>query len=703
MKYLSSLFYPVLLVLLGFSSGLSAQTPTVIAVDDTVNLVPGVPVTFNLMANDIYPAGDSMKIISGMGLPGYVKVLSHTGGTFTYLAPYSGFNGTVTGFYLLRNASSSFVDTSMATIYYVIHDQSFDSLTINNVNARFNSWGNNFFGWQGYSAFEVPKYSGKKSVYNSTLWIGGFSPDDSLHLAAERYRQGPNIGYVGDYYDYFVGPVMNAGAYSLTQDTLWNYTWNLKKTEIDYHRAHFSEQGYVPIHDILTWPGNGNTSLGQAAMLAPFHDLNANGLYEPLLGDYPVIRGDQATYCIFNDDRGNHTETLGKKMKAEIHCMGYAFDMPGDTAFKNTIFVNYKIYNRSASTYHDTYLGVFTDIDLGYAQDDYTGCDVEGGFFYNYNGTPTDGSGQPEAYGANPPAQAVVILAGPLLDPDGIDNPKTDISGHPLCNESINGAGFGDSIIDNERYGMSRSVYFNNEPGVPNYMLDPRLAQDYYNYMLGIWMDGTNMVYGGNGHPSAGGYGPEARFMFPGLTDSLNWGTGCMPPNGPKDWTDYAAGNNPGDRRGMASMGPFTFLPGDMQEIDIAYTFARNYEGNEQKPSVAKLGEVVKTIRNAFLTNSLPNGNSFFGINDKIKHGNATLKLFPNPATSMVNVKFSYEDHGVAIVSLSNAQGTVINRLEVNRNNPLVQLDLSGIPCGLYLVTIQSESAIASQKLLIIR
>jgi hypothetical protein len=60
-------------------------------------------------------------------------------------------------------------------------------------------------------------------------------------------------------------------------------------------------------------------------------------------GDYPLIRGDQALFFIFNDDRNVHSETQGNKLKAEIHGMAYVFDLPGDTAFNNTIFMNYKI------------------------------------------------------------------------------------------------------------------------------------------------------------------------------------------------------------------------------------------------------------------------------------------------------------------------------------------------------------------------
>ena len=85
------------------------------------------------------------------------------------------------------------------------------------------------------------------------------------------------------------------------------------------------------------------------------------------------------------------------------------WDLPGDSAFKNTIFVNYKVFNRSQRAYYNTYLGVFTDIDLGLMTDDFIGCDVYRGSYYGYNGKAIDGNGQSYAYGEHPPAQTVTF------------------------------------------------------------------------------------------------------------------------------------------------------------------------------------------------------------------------------------------------------------------------------------------------------
>ena len=445
-------------------------------------------------------------------------------------------------------------------------------------------------------------------------------------------------------------------------------------------------------------------ALGQPEKLAPFSDRNGNGIYEPFDGDYPEIRGDQCLFFIFNDDRGPHLESQGNKLRAEIHGMAYAWDIPTDSAFNNTVFLSYKIFNRSQHTYDSVYLGMFTDIDIGYMNDDYIGCDVERSMYYGYNGTPIDGTGQPYAYGENPPAQCVIFIGGPLMDADGIDNPRYDSEGHQLCDVSVNGINFGDSIVDNERLGMRKFVYMNNSGGgVPFYMTDPLFAPEYYQFLRGIWKDGTRMIYGGNAHLSAGGYGPECDFMFPGESDSLNWGSGCIPPNGPVNWTETTAGNYPNDRRCMGSTGPFTFHPGDVQDMDIAFSWARDYGSRSSLGSVEKLRLMTNIVNNAFVANTLPNGKPFVGIPDRVENHQLPLNVYPNPASNQVSVVFSQGMESKAIIEFYTIQGKVLLVKEKANNEYKINLDVSELEGGFYFIRVTTESDITTKKILVIR
>ncbi|MCX6306018.1 MAG: T9SS type A sorting domain-containing protein [Bacteroidetes bacterium] len=678
-----------------------SQTGTLRAMNDTIDLYPGIPQVYDILANDTIPAGDTIRLVN-LTTGNYISCQkihdSNWKWTFTFNVPQWGSGGEVQGSYRIFTLS---MDTSSAKILFRIHDKSFGYLEINNVRARFCASGPHFF--FDSSQYEVPKGSGKTSIFSNSLWIGGKDGQGQLHFAGERYRQGPLPGPAGTHPDWYAGPVMDSAKYSVYMDTLWNYVWNLKKSDIDFHKAHFSDPGYTPIHDIVSWPGNGNTAAGQSLILAPFYDVNGDQTYDPFSGDYPIIRGDQALFFIFNDDRGPHLESEGAKLRVEVHGMAYAFDMPEDSAMKNTVFLNYKLFNRSQNTYDSAMLGNFTDIDLGYPNDDYIGCDVERNMYFGYNGTPIDGTGQPYAYGENPPVQSVTLLAGPYMNPDGADNPRFSNTGAQLCDFSVNGLNFGDTIVDNERYGLQGFMYFNNGvSGVPAYMTDPAYAADYYQMLCGKWRDGTTMMYGGNGHAGTGAYGPACRFMFPGESDTLNWGVGCTPPNGPVNWTEETAMNNPQDRRGLGSTGPFTFKPGDVQELDIAFSWARDYGGRSPLSSLAKLRLLTDQINKAFTTNKLSNGNQFYGIGDPGHSSDLLVNVYPNPAADHVNIEFAKSNPPADItIDLLTSQGNSIQRISLAECRNPVRFDIFRLPSGFYYIKVTTKESMTVKKLVI--
>jgi hypothetical protein len=691
------------------SAAVTGHPQSFTANPDTVYLTPGIKDTVDLLVNDIIPPGDSVRIQ-------YIHFKGSTGGIkYTFTNPEQTLvdfvaqwrlvpDGKATATYLLRRLGTA--DTSSATITFFVHDESVDSIDMNNVNARFMACG--YHAPRNYTCFEVPKGSGKGTIFSHSIWLGGLDAGNQLHLAGYRYGQGPTNAPAFTKSDFWAGPVMDSTAYSVYTDTIWNYVWKLTKTEIEYHKAHWNQPGYQPIHDILTWPGNGDVAAGQAAQLAPYFDVDQDGIYNPYNGDYPIIRGDQALYFIFNDDRDVHSETDGAKLRAEFQAMAYVFNIPGDTAFSNTVFVYYRIINRSANTYSNSYFGVFGDMDIGFAQDDYMGCDVERGMFFGYNGTPVDGSGQPEAYGDHPPAQAIVFLAGPLLSPDQRDNPAFvpgDCSvmntGYPEDPYAINGSKFGDGVADNERMGMTNFLYFGH--WWPEYMSDPLLANEYYLLMQSTWSDSTKMIYGGNGHLMTGGYGPECNFMFPGLSDGCDWGTNGQVPNGEKNWTETTAGNIPFDRRGLGGSGPFTFHPGDVVEVDLAYSYARDTSSTDKTHSLGLLGTTVDKIRQSFYSNLLPNGNSFLALKGKLVQNKWDLTLYPNPASSAVTVALPSGSSGVTTIWLADVKGTRIMSSSIMNGGTSAKLDVSGLKPGIYFLTAQASDHCITKKLIIIR
>ncbi len=509
---------------------------------------------------------------------------------------------------------------------------SFAFLDINNIRCRINTGGDMWWNLDR-AEYYVPANTTKTSMFSASLWIGGVDVNGQLKLAAQRYRQGPTFnGGV----DYWPGPISRIDA-SIDAQTCAEYDrlFEISRAEVDAFIAWSTSADpteefpdYSIPESIKNWPAHGDEALGQSYYLAPFKDVDYDGEYHAEAGDYPyydvdnalcktltptkdadyyyaddtdnwkygilsdqVIKGDQTLWWVFNDKGNIHTETEGAAIGMEIRAQAFAFATNDEV--NNMTFYSYEIINRSTFKLTQTYFSQWVDTDLGYAWDDFVGCDVARGLGYCYNGTAIDGSGEVEAYGEQPPAIGVDFFQGPYMDPDGNDNPKYQfvvnaagdtVDAIQICDVSINGVNFGDGIVDNERFGMRRFVYHNNTSSNPN-TTDPDKAPEYYNYLRGIWKDNTKMQYGGTAHtndPKA--VGPECNFMFPGDTDPCNWGTGGVPPedgfnqNG-NFWTEKTMLNQPGDRRFMQSAGPFDLEPGAVNYITVGIPWARATSG----------------------------------------------------------------------------------------------------------------------------
>lgn len=538
----------------------------------------------------------------------------------------------------------------------------FKYLEVNNVRARINTGGDMWWDFDT-PQYEIPAGSKKTSMFSASLWIGGVDVNNQLKLAALRYRQGPDFGGGNDFWP---GPLTIDGTASVSEEVCAEYDklFPMKREWIDEYLAWWDDKQSYPEYtipaEIINWPAHGDVSIGQSYYLAPFYDNDGDGEYNPTLGDYPyydvsnelcpnnfagipdwrptptaeaefyhggeldawkygilsdqVIKGDNTLWWVFNDKGNIHTETYGDPIGFEIRAQAFGFSTNDE--INNMTFYSYEIINRSTYRLTDTYFSQWVDTDLGYAKDDYVGCDVMRGLGYCYNGNPEDGSGQYNAYGSQPPAIGVDFFQGPYMDADGYDNPAyinavdsvlgpsfggscdivtqdhtiqymeyyTDSSKSELYgdyflvrSEAINGVNFGNGIVDDERFGMRRFVYHNN--GGAEYMSDPSYAPEYYNLLRGIWKDNTQMLYGGNAHNSSNAYGPACDFMFPATSDVCDWGTNGVPPAGEKNWTEVTANNLPEDRRFMQSAGPFTLEPGQVNYITVGIPWAKAGSG----------------------------------------------------------------------------------------------------------------------------
>lgn len=574
--------------------------------------------------------------------------------------------------------------------------QSTAELNINNVRALINGYGNMWYDGS-VARYHLPKNSNTCPLFCAALWIGGTDVNDQLRLAALRF------GSDGD--DYWPGPLRINGTASVDLPICNEYDrhYIITKAEVLAHKARFEydTNGHVtssPVSDvpenIKNWPAKGEGDDYLTLFLAPFYDANENMQYDPEAGDYPyydfdnklcprslkaanpnknyvpdptyetsfydssiirggilhdqVLKGDQTIWWVFNDKGNTHTESKGESIGLEIRAQAFAFSTNDE--INNMTFYSYEIINRSSYELRQTYFSQWVDPDLGYAWDDYVGCDVRRGLGYCYNGKPQDTPGA-GSYSGLPPAVGIDFFQGPYMDPDGKDNPKIDIDkirgdgyinqpvkalletyrrpdtiingvtvvrydtiaitddadlffaldhkswyfheGDAVGNCAINGVNFGNNIIDDERFGMRRFVYYDNSLNAV--YGEPTKASDYYNYLRGYWKNGQRMKFGGNA-VSTGTTDLDCDFMFPDNSDPWFWGTDGADPaeHGytADYWNEITAGNSPGDRRFMQSAGPFTLKPGALNYITVGIPFAQASSGEGQWASVALLRQI---------------------------------------------------------------------------------------------------------------
>lgn len=546
--------------------------------------------------------------------------------------------------------------------------QSTAELNVNNVRALINGYGNMWYDGS-VAQYHLPKNSNTCPLFCAALWIGGTDVNDQLRIAALRF------GSDGD--DYWPGPLeLRTASVDLPVCNYFDKHYIITKAQVQAFMSMFdyTENGATPNDSyspdavpavIKEWPASGINER-QSPYLAPYFDADHDGEYKWENGDYPyydfnndlcprtlkakwgreytshvattletehnivtggllsdqVLKGDQCIWWVFNDMGDIHLESQGQPIGMEIRAQAFAFSTNDE--INNMTFYTYEIINRSTYELRETYFSQWVDADLGYAFDDFVGCDVKRGLGYCYNGDLSDGPGS-GSYSGIPPAVGIDFFQGPYMDPDGKDNPKIDINkmrsyypdqlknyrlpdgtydtirltddadlyypdawyfvpGDAIGNCAINGVNFGNNIVDDERFGMRRFVYYNNDLTTTG---EPTKATDYYNYLRGYWKNGARMKYGGNGF-NEGTTEFDCDFMFPGNSDPMYWGTNG---NAVPEWTEVTAGNPPADRRFMQSAGPFTLKPGALNYITVGIPFAQAASGDNYS-SVEVLREI---------------------------------------------------------------------------------------------------------------
>lgn len=495
-------------------------------------------------------------------------------------------------------------------------------LEINNVRAKLLNGGDMFWDvlGNGMSKYEIPKVSPlEKSIHSSyaaSLMLGGIDAGNNLYTAGQTYRQRG--------LDFWPGALNSMGKIDSIDCDDWNEMFNITGKEIND-----AKNGKGISYNMSRWPSSH----------APFYDANSDGIYDPSLGDYPVIDLNntnivpgQMVYWVINDMGGPHTAyTGGSPMGVEIQNIAYAFSSSTSEAINNTTMYRYIITNKSNNSYTEFRIGNYNDFELGGANDDYLGCDLSTGsnnrkrnLFFVYNADNNDEDGASSGYGYAPPAFGLTYL-----------NP-----GKTSTNSNIE---MGSFIL----------IYKGGLPGSTGF---PANSTELYRYLKGLWADGLTIKYGSNGRNGT----DSCKFMYPGGSD----------PQGRPYWEEYDV---PGDRRAISAVNSTTLAPGEKVITDFAYVWARDAAGSNST-SLEKLRFVTDTIQSAYQ-------NFYSNFSTQIKNTNkVNIHIYPNPANEIIYIKGIETIRKITII---NSQGKIVKTIEWPTQH---LLNIKDLPQGNYFL-----------------
>lgn len=424
---------------------------------------------------------------------------------------------------------------------------------INNVSTYFSNNGDSDLDPAGNSGFIFPKGSNRGVFFESGLVWGG-KVDNSVRVGGSTYSQGLQGGRI-----------TNSGLPTnqlIAENPSENHV-RIYRVRRDYKIGILTPEAVdegVTVDEIYAqyekdwneWP---------AQYGAPYDDVDSNGVYDPTV-DIPGVPGaDQTIWYVANDLNTSYVSGLygSPPMGIEMQLTVWGYNRGG--ALGNMLFRKYQIINKSNKNFEDMYVAMWSDPDLGDANDDYAGCDTTLSLGFIYNGQSAD-----QTYtDGRVPAAGFDFFQGPLIQGEAGDS----------------------AIFKNKKvYGkknmpMTAFFYFINSDAIYS---DPPLGE----------YQGTTEMY----NLLQGKIGTSGD-LFP-IPDEVGGGFTTLPLSGdPNSGTGYIDGilYPPGDRRfGMAS-GPFTMAAGDTQEVVVAQIAAR---GSNYMSSVELLKSYDEAAQKAY-------------------------------------------------------------------------------------------------------
>ncbi len=354
-----------------------------------------------------------------------------------------------------------------------------DILSINNIETTTANSGRIFeTPFLEETGYFFPKDSSTSTISSLSLWLSGVDEFSHTYATTPFYQNNFSPGPVNDKFNGF-----------------FFKNWVLRKDIIDEFIEDSKDKKFSnPIpYQLISWPAFGNPNIkyngNQIQIhepLAPFIDVNNDGIYNVFDGDYPQMKGDKMLWWIMHANTevvDNNYLSLGFDIQGSV----YAFNC-GDSLLQNTVFVDLNIKNNSNKAYTDFNIGLNTSFSLGCPINDYMGTIPERNTYYCYNQYMNDEDGCPyfdNHYGNKVPIQSITLL------------------NHPLSSTNYTAI----NVI-------------NPNSSIP-YQHDPSTPHEIHQFMQSIWPGDIHLKKGNDGYDTNG---PPIDFAFDGNpTDTNQW------------------------------------------------------------------------------------------------------------------------------------------------------------------------------------
>lgn len=511
-----------------------------------------------------------------------------------------------------------------------------DTLRANSIHARIQSNGALFVGGTNGYFLAPPVLGAAPSVSlikSAGLWMGGKDPAGNLRLSAQMYNENGKS-------DYAPGTLSSTGA----PYPEFNLVAGINSDEIN---AHIANPGSM-LPAVYGWPGRGNQFFSNYHNfnlpidpwwldLAGYFDDNSNGNYDPFIGEYPSISARGCPQQNYADDM---LWTVFNDAVPHTQSGGLPLNMEVQTQVLG-------LHCPEGSPADRTIYVIYkmTNRDTVPLDSCYFGVflDVE------------IGNGGDDFIGSMPNKRVVFAYNGDATDEGGFESTP------PVLGIDLLRGPF-DPVSETEVEQWQFVTV--NEAGLTS-------PEAYYHLLAGRDTDGTPF--------------PNNGILYDG--DPLN----------PAGWSEVTAGNTPGERKVLASFGPFNLLPGAINELIFGFAWVRKYPNGNVADNLSILGATMSEVQGIYdnCFELFPGCPAAVSVVDP--ENPSPLVVSPNPFADLIQV----ESKGATLQTLTlwDVTGRMLQERSLEGQHQAM-LPTGNLPTGIYLLQVRcADGSVFTHKL----